>query len=193
MGRELKRVFFGDVHAADLGELQQFAFDHFLREIDQDIENAEIALFERHLERLHVEPVAGENAAMIAPARIRGRAAAARVGAVDDIVVDQRRAVKQLDDGGELIALGRDGRHNARRAATARGEGACRLRRGDKLEISETGRKAVGGLSRQFLFHKDEIVSDEIKNLPDCEQRDGFPPCLHKPFSRNASQHATRT
>jgi hypothetical protein len=44
--------------------------------------------------------------------------------------------------------------------------------------------KSSRGLSRQFFFHKDEIVSDEIENLPGCEQRDGFPPCLHKPFSR---------
>jgi len=42
---ELEGVFFGDVHAADFGELQEFAFDHFLGEIDEDIENVEVALF----------------------------------------------------------------------------------------------------------------------------------------------------
>jgi hypothetical protein len=49
--------------------------------------------------------------------------------------------------------------------------------------------KSSRGLSRQFLFHKDKIVSDEIEHLPGCEQRDGFPPCLHKPFSRNTLAH----
>ena len=83
-----ERVVFGHVHAADFFELDQFAFDHFLREIDQHIEDAEVALFESHLEGLHVEPVAGEHAAMIAPAGICRRTAAAGVGAVDHVVVN---------------------------------------------------------------------------------------------------------
>ena len=53
---------------------------------------------ERHLERLHVEPVAREHAHVVSPARIRRRASAAHVGAVDHVVVDQRGAMDQLDD-----------------------------------------------------------------------------------------------
>jgi len=94
-------VVLGDVDAADFFELNEFAFDHFLREVDQNIEDAEIAFFERHLERLHVQPVTGKYAAMIAPAGIGGRAAAARVSAVDDVIMNQGRAVQQLNYCGE--------------------------------------------------------------------------------------------
>jgi hypothetical protein len=38
---------------------------------------------------------------MIAPAGVGGRAAAASVSAVDDVVVDQRSAVEKFDNGGE--------------------------------------------------------------------------------------------
>ena len=99
VGGEFERIVFGDVHAADFGELQEFAFDHLLREINEDIEYMEIALFKGDLERLHIEPIAGENAAMIAPARIGGGASAAGVGAVNHIVVDEGGAVEEFDDG----------------------------------------------------------------------------------------------
>jgi hypothetical protein len=51
------------------------------------------------VEGLHVEPIAGEDAAVIAPAGISGRAAAASVGAVDDVVVNESGAVKEFDYG----------------------------------------------------------------------------------------------
>ena len=103
-----------------------------MREVDEDVEDAEVALFESHLEGLHVEPVAGENAAVIAPAGIRGGPAAAGVGAVDDVVVDQRGAVQQFDDGGEAngAAAGVRRRSECKEAA-AQGEGACRRHRED--------------------------------------------------------------
>src|ERR1700722_13495826 len=160
VGRKLQRVFFGNIHAADFRELQKFAFDHFLGQVDQDIEDAEISLFERHLKRLHVEPVAGENAAMITPARIRGRAATARIGAVDDVIVNQRRAVKEFDDRGELdggwsavtsISRGQQQQRGAKTLPSSAEEVA-----GDFGNRQKSGR----GLSRQFFFHKDEIVSN---------------------------------
>ena len=98
----LQRIFFGNIHAADLVELNQFAFDHFLRQINQDIEHMEIAFFQRDLERLHVQPIACQDAAMIAPAGIGGGAAAARIGAVNHIVMDQRSAVEQLHHRGQI-------------------------------------------------------------------------------------------
>src|SRR6202030_2876235 len=95
-------VFFGDVNTANFFELQEFAFDHFLREIYQDVEDVEIALLQGDVERLHVQPVAGEDAAMIAPAGVGGGAATACVGAINHIVVDKGGAVEEFDDGGEL-------------------------------------------------------------------------------------------
>jgi hypothetical protein len=59
-----------------------------LRQVDQHIQNAEIAFFERHLKRLHIQPVSRKHAAMIAPARICRRAPAPRVRSIDDIIVN---------------------------------------------------------------------------------------------------------
>ena len=128
---------------------------------------------------------------MIAPSRIRRRTAAARVGAVDHVIVNQSRAVKEFDDCGEFdragaavpgVTRGEQQQRGAKALSSSAKEIAGDF--GDRLESSR-------GLSRQFFFHKDEIVSDEIENLPGCEQRDGFPPCLHKPFSRNVVRCAS--
>ena len=95
-------VGFGDVDAADAVELDQFAFDHHLREADQQIENVEIALAQGDLKGLHVEPVAGENAGVIAPLHVGGRTAAAGLGDVDDVVMNERRGVDHFDHGAQL-------------------------------------------------------------------------------------------
>jgi hypothetical protein len=87
---------------AEALHLQQFAFDHLLRQFDEHVEDAEIALLHRDLEGLHVEPVAGQHAHRVAPLRVGGGTAAADLGFVDDVVVDQRRGVNDLDDGAQL-------------------------------------------------------------------------------------------
>jgi hypothetical protein len=40
-----------------LDKLHQLAFHHVLRQLDQNVENLEIALRQRHLKRLHVQPI----------------------------------------------------------------------------------------------------------------------------------------
>ena len=47
---QFQGVFFVYIDTADFGELDEFAFDHLLREVDQNIENTEVAFLERHLE-----------------------------------------------------------------------------------------------------------------------------------------------
>ena len=56
---------------AELFHLQQLAFDHLLRQRDEQIEDAEVAFGEGALERLHVEPVSGKDALGVAPGGIR--------------------------------------------------------------------------------------------------------------------------
>ena len=107
VGGKFQGVVFGDVDTSDFFELEEFAFDHFLGEIDQDIEDVEIAFLQGDVEGLHVEPVAGEDAAMIAPAGVGGGTAAASVGTVDDVVVNESGAVKEFDDGGEFDSAAR--------------------------------------------------------------------------------------
>src|SRR5262249_45093656 len=99
--RQAQRIILGHVDAPDFFELKQLAFDHFLREIDENVEDAKIALFESHLKGLHVQPVARQDAAMVPPARICRRTPAPGRRAVDHIIVNQRRAMQQLDYGGQ--------------------------------------------------------------------------------------------
>jgi len=58
------------------------------------------------LEGLHVEPVAGQNAAVVAPAGVSAWTATASVSGVDYIIVDQGGAVKEFDDRGEADGAG---------------------------------------------------------------------------------------
>ena len=82
------------------------------------------------------------------------------------------------------IARGKQQQRGAKTLASSAEEVA-----GNFGNRQESGR----ALSRQFFFYKDEVVSDEIENLPGCEQRDGFPPCLHKPFSTRKVRVVDRT
>ena len=86
---------------AQLFHLQQFAFDHLLREFDQSIENAEVSFLHRDLEGLHVEPVAGQHAFRIAPLRIGRGTAAPRLGFIDNVVVHQGRGMNDLNHGSQ--------------------------------------------------------------------------------------------
>ena len=48
----------------------------------------EIPFFESDLEGLHIEPIAGEHAAVIAPTSVGRGATTTGVGAIDNVVVD---------------------------------------------------------------------------------------------------------
>ena len=125
---QLHAVGFGDIDVADALELQQLAFDHHLGEADEQVENLEIALAQRDLEGLHVEPVAGQHAGVIAPLHVGRRPAAARLGGIDHVVVHQRGGVDHLHHGAELDGRGRRAAAGqfGRRAAAARAAAACR-------------------------------------------------------------------
>src|ERR1022692_1932544 len=86
---------------SELFHLQQFALDHLLRQFNQRVENAEVALLHRHLEGLHVEPVARQYTLRVAPLRVGRGTAAARLGLVNDVVMRQRGGVNDLDIGAQ--------------------------------------------------------------------------------------------
>ena len=145
--------------------LQEFAFDHLLGEADEQVEDAEIAFFERDAEGLHVEPVAGENAFGIAPGGIGRRAAAARVGRVDDVVVDQRGRVHHLNDSAEAdhaaagVALGL-GREQQQR-------GRMRLPPPSRRysEISVMAVDGGNGVVAEFALDGAQIVVEQVEDL----------------------------
>ncbi len=155
----------------EAGELHHFAFHHVLRQVDQDVQNLEIALLQRHLERLHVQPIAGQHAAMISPARIGRRPAPARVGAVDHVVMNQRGAVDQLDDGAQA--------HRARPLVSRVSRSKQQQRRTQALPAAAeqvarrfrpTGSLAVPVCCASSCSTHDQVVANQIENLFYCQQ-----------------------
>jgi hypothetical protein len=158
-------IGFGDADAADAVELNQFAFHHHLREADQQIEDMEIALAQGDLKGLHVEPVAGQHAGVIAPLDVGRRAAAAGLGHIDHIVVNQRGGVQHFDHRAQLNGrLCRRRPRSARTAAAARAQalaaallqvpadGGNGLDRGDRFDVDR-------------LFDALQILAHEIEDL----------------------------
>ena len=170
VGGKFQGIVFGDVDAADFFKLEEFAFDHFLGEIDQDVEDVEISFLKGDVEGLHVKPVAGEDAAVIAPAGIGGGATAACVGAVDDIVMNEGGAMKEFDDGGEL-----DGAAGIAFASGSVAVGKQEQRGAEALpspaeEIAGDfgdGLVSGGALARKLLLDLHEVFAHQFKNLFD--------------------------
>ena len=145
--------------------LQQLALDHLLGQADQQVEHAQVLLFQRHLEGLHVKPVAGQHAFLVAPGGVGRRAAAAHVRAVDNVVVDQRRRVHHLHHRAQADgALARVAQH-------VRGE--QQQRRADALAAAlaqvfgnlRDGADAGGGVAAQLLLDRHEVVPQQIEDL----------------------------
>ena len=107
-GKEIRRLapddvevlVFGDVDVAVLRQLIQLAFDHPQRDVAEQPDDLQRVLRQRQRHRLDVEEVAEEHGDVVAPLRVDGQAATTVLGVVDDVVVDQRRGVDELDDGG---------------------------------------------------------------------------------------------
>ncbi len=132
---QLEVLFDGDDLSQPL-DLQQFALDHGLGQIDQRVEHLEVSFLDRDFEGLHVEPVARQHALRVAPLGVGGRTAAPRLGLVDDVVVNQRRCVNDLDHGAQPDrALARCSSSACRKAATGQDAGACRRRPEDTLRF----------------------------------------------------------
>ena len=161
---EVEVLFFVD-EVAELLDLEELAFDHLLGERDEEVEDAEVALFEGGGEGLHVEPVAGEDALGVAPGGVGGGAAAAGVGLVDDVVVDEGGGVEHLDDGAEADAgvagaaegLGGEQEEQGADAFAAAGDEVLRDV-GDDFDFG-------GGLAGELLLDGGEVVAEEVEDL----------------------------
>jgi hypothetical protein len=107
---------------------------------------------------------------VIAPAGIRGRATAARVGAINDVVVNEGGAVEEFDYGGEL-----DGAAGVAFASGGVAVGKQEQRWAETLpspaeEIAGdfgNGLVSGGALAREFLFDLYEVFAHQLKNLFD--------------------------
>src|SRR6266481_9318502 len=115
---------------------------------------------------------------MIAPFGIGGRAAAACVGAVDHVIVNQRCAMQKLDHSSEadraaILATCITTGKKQERGTHALPSAAKQIR-----SDFRNGRKTGVALPREFFFNQQKVVADEIKNLFSREQRDGKSPEL---------------
>ena len=97
---DVEVLVLGDVGVAVLGELVQLALDHPERDVAQQPHDVERVVRERQRHRLDVEIVAEQHRDVVAPPRVHGEPAAAQLGVVDDVVVDERGGVDELDDRG---------------------------------------------------------------------------------------------
>ena len=100
------------------------------RRVAEPLDDLEVAVRERHAHRGGVDPVAEQHRQVVAPELVERRLAAPQGGVVDDVVVDQRRGVDELDDRGVghlLVAVVPE--QAGRRAAGGPGASACRRRR----------------------------------------------------------------
>ena len=89
-------VFIERNQLAQLLHLKQFALYHLLRQIDERVQNAEVALLDRNLEPLHIQPVTRQHAFRIAPLRVGCRPPAPGVGFVNNVIMHQRGRVNDL-------------------------------------------------------------------------------------------------
>ena len=118
-------------------ELEQLALGHAADRVGEDPQDVEIAVLHDQRRGARVEVVAHEHGAAIAPERVRGRPAAAQLGEIDDVVVQQRRGVQQLDRRGDVdparagvaAQLGREQQQRRAHALAARVEHVIAERR----------------------------------------------------------------
>ena len=100
---------FVGVGIVDVQQLQHLAFGDAVGGVGQDAHHLHAIQFHHQLEAARIEEVADQHTGRIAPQRVGGAAAAAQVGFVDHIVVQQGGGMDELDDRGQLMVFCRHG------------------------------------------------------------------------------------
>ena len=88
-----------------LSKLQHFAFGDHVGRDRQDLHHAHLADADHHLERARIQEVADQHARRVAEQRVGGLAAAPQIGFVDDVIVQQRRRMDELDDSRQFVPM----------------------------------------------------------------------------------------
>ena len=96
---DVEVLVLGDVDVAVLGELVQLAFNHPQRDVAQQPNQVERVFGEGQRHRLDVEEVAQQDRDVVAPLRVGRQTSPSHFRIVDDVVVDERRRVDELDHG----------------------------------------------------------------------------------------------
>ena len=127
----------------------QLAFDHAQRDVAQQPDDLERVVRERQRHRLDVEVVAEQHRDVVAPPRMHGQPAAPQIGVVDDVVVDERRGVDELDDRRvQHRAVAFVAAQARRHQQHGRPDRACRRSSGCTCRSSGSARPATGRARR---------------------------------------------
>jgi hypothetical protein len=162
---DLEVLLFRDVDVAGLGELVQLPLDHPERHVAEQADDLERVLRERHRHRLDVEVVAEQDRDVVAPAGVHRHPAAPQVGAVDDVVVDERGGVDELHDrrvehGAVALVAAQARRHQQHRRADALA--AARL---DVAAHLGNERDARLDVADELLLDGVEVAADRFEDL----------------------------
>src|SRR2546427_1693314 len=85
-------------------QLEDFRLGHGDRRARERLHHGPVVVPHQHRERLRVEVVADEHGRVVTPLRVGRRPTAPQRRLVDDVVVDERRGVEQLNDAAEAYA-----------------------------------------------------------------------------------------
>ena len=91
-----------EIERSALLELDQLAFHHSARDVDENIQDLEIVKLESNVKSRHVHPVAGQYGDLVTPLGIRRSPASSDLGVVNDVVMDERCDVNQFNYAGQL-------------------------------------------------------------------------------------------
>src|SRR5581483_3491134 len=134
---DVEILIFVSVDLALGGELVDLALGDHRGGVAENLEHLQAAVLDHQLECSGKEEVADQNARRIAPDEIRRSLAPAHSRAVDDIVVEKRRCMNELDRSGELVmasawiaeqGAAAEGQHRPHPLAAAGDEMAGKLR-----------------------------------------------------------------
>ena len=91
----------GDFRVMAVEQLQHFALGDGVGGFRQDLHDPHAAHFDHHFEGARIQEIADQHAGLVAPDDVGGRLAAAHLGGVHDVVVQQGGGVDEFDDGGQ--------------------------------------------------------------------------------------------
>src|SRR5262245_59323507 len=162
---DLEVLFLGNLRVARLRELIELAFDLPERGVAERPYDLERVLRERHRHRANIEVVAEQDRDVAAPPRVRRQTPAARFGAIDDVVVHERRRVAELDDGGvEHGAVARVAAESRREEQHGRAH-ALAAAHLDVLAHLRNQLDARLEMTRELALDARELVPDGLENL----------------------------
>ncbi len=162
---DVEVLFLGDLDDAVFRELVQLSFDHPQRHVTEQPHDIQGVLRQRHGHRLDVQEVPGQHRDVVPPARVHRLLPSAQLRVIDDVVVDERCGMNELDDrrvenGARSGVAAQASRHQQDRGTNALA--ATRLNVAPNL-----GDDADLGLNLpfEFAFDRFEISADRFEHL----------------------------